>query len=484
MQEQLQALNHQSYKKVNLSKHIGELLHTITRDQPSDPIGCLEEISTLLWKQRHVQDSSLAPPVDNSEIERCTSILDLMAKLDSPSRNKVDTLFFEFDSKWANFGISINKEKLLMLQCSLIGLAEKDEISALRLWGLLNTPNGVLYVAEADIGIENRLEEAPSVGPYDVPPEIGVGVNRFVYYVTSSPFDEWIRLPDLRPSDIVQSRKSNWQITGDLSAKVNSFVPFDVTEDIYIRAMISRVASAATIAPQGYLIEFVPEEEEEKNEQPEEEDQKAKAPKQLKLVVDPNFEGVDIESVEWAHVRPFILPQGRETYVKPPKPPKQPKVKKEKAEKTPKNPEEEEKEEEEAHQEHEEEAPEEEEQPEEGPELFGGIDADEGFGEEQPCWNTRLIRSPLPNETFVVAESLRWPGAYNLTDGKKACSLYCGNLTKFIVDGFQPPLPAPMATEYKLKMKEKIDPTLDEERENEKLKNPKKDEEEEEEQQE
>ena len=480
MQERIQGLNHQNYKNVNLSKHIGMTLQTITRDQPSDPLGTLEEISSLLWKQRHVQDLTMAPRVPEVEINRCNSILSLLSKLESPSRKKVDTLFFEMNSKWSSFGISINKQKSLMLQCSLIGLAEKDEINFLRLWGILNTPTGTIYVAEADLIFESRLTDAPTVGEYEIPPEIGVGVNRFVYYVTKSPFDEWVRLPDLKPSDIVQSRKIIWQVTGDLSSPVHSFIPFDVTEDILIRTLISRISSATIIAPNGYLAEYVPEEEEEQKESNEEEDQKEKPPKPLKLIIDSNFEGVEIESVEWVHVRPFILPQGRETYVKPPKPPKQPKIKKEDK---PKNNPEEEEEEEDHKQDVDDNAPEEEEVPEEGPQLFGGIDADEGFGEDQPCWNFKTIHSSIQSESFVVAESLRWPGAFNLTDGKKCCNIYCGNLNKFIIDGFQPPFPAILANEFKFKMIEKIDPTLDEEKEIEKRKNPNKVEEEEEDQQ-
>lgn len=485
MQDQLQALNHQVIKKINLSKHIAELLETITRDQPADPIGCYEEMSKLIWKLRHVQETPVMPSVPQEELNRCQETLDLLGKLDSPARSKVDTLFFEMAPKWAAYGITMSKDNALMLQCSLIGLAEKEEIAGLRFWGTFSTPNGLIYVAEADIPLEHHStpDFLPPVGQYDVPAEIGVGVNRYVYYYTKSPFDPWQRLPDVRPSDIVSSRKVTWQISGDFSAAVRSFVPFDVTEDIYIRALIARISSACIAAPSGYMQEYVPEEEEEAQEQPEEDgEEKPKPPKQLKLVLSPDFESTEIDGVEWVHVRPFILPQGREKYIKAPKPPKQPKEKKPKPEKEETNGEEEGEEEEQKQEEPEEDAPEEEEQPEEGPELFGAINDDEGFGEEQPAWNFRTINSPIPANSFVVAESLRWPGAFNLTDGKKSCSIYMGTGTKFVVDGFQPPSPPSLAGEYKLKMTERIDPTLDEEKEFEKRKNPPKEEEEEEEQ--
>lgn len=485
MQEQLLALNHQSYNKINLSKHIGVLLQTIANDQPADPIGCFEEMSRLLWKQRRIQDNEIPPGVDQTELDQSSAVLGLLSKLESPSRKKLDTTFFDMLPKWAQSGISMSKDSSLMLQCSLIGLAEREEIAEIRFWGIFETPAGSIYVAEADIPLEFRNEDAPTVGQYDVPPEVGVGVNRWVYYITKSPFDQWVRLPDLRPSDIVNSRKVIWQLSGDLSAAVRSFVPFDVTEDIYMRTLIARITSAATVAPQGYIMEYQPEEEEQdepEQEEGEEDGEKVPEPKQLKLVLDPSFEGVDIDGIEWCHVRPFILQQGRESYIKPPKPPKQPKVKPPKPEKI-EGEEEEGGEEDAADKEAEEEdAPEEEEQPEEGPELFGSTADDEGFGEDVPCWNTRTYNSPIPNESFVVVENLRWPGAFSITDGKKACSIYVGTGTKFVIDGFQPIAPPNLATEYRLKMKERIDPTLDEERENERLRNPPKEEEEEEEQ--
>lgn len=481
MQEQLSSLEHQTYKQYTFFKHVSEVLQTMTREQPADPLGSLEEMSTLLWKQRHVRPNPTPPSVPSEELDRCTSVMGLVEKLNSPSSSKVDAYFFESYHKFANAGITMSRDAQLMLRCSLNKLAEKEEIKLLRFWGIFSTPNGNLYVAEADIDLEHHGDDSflPPVGPYDVPAEIGVGVNRFVYYVTKSPFDEWRRLPDCRPSDISLSRKITWQLTGDLEAAVHSFVPFEVTEEIYLRALISRITSATMLAPNGYIIEYQPEEEEEQNEpeqEGEEEEEKEPPPKQLRLVFDTEYEGCEVDSVEWVHVRPFILPQGRETYKKAPKKPKEPKPKKVRHES-----ENGEEEEEEDHQE-EEAAAEEEEEPEEPVELFGSIENDEGFGEEEPCWNTHVITMPVEGESIAIAESLRWPGAYNITDGKKAGSIYWGNGTKFVVNGFQPPAPPPMAKEYRRKMTEIIDPTVDEEKEVERLKNPPKEEEEEEDQ--
>jgi hypothetical protein len=408
MLEQLQSLDHQVYGEYTLSKHIGETLETIAREQPADPLGAFEEMSQLLWVQRHVTPNTPAPTVPTEELDRCTAVLGLIEKLSSTAAQKVDTMFFEFREKWAEAGIDFNPDFALLLQCALVKLAEDEQITAVRFWGTFNTPAGALYVAEADIGLEFRDQDAPVVGPYDVPVEVGIGVNRFVYYVTKSPFDDWTRLPDARPSDISKSRKVFWQLTGDLSAAVQSFEPFDVTEDVYIRALVGRISSSTILAPTDYLKVWEPEEEEEAKEPPPDEEEEAKEPppKQLRIVLNPEYEAQEIDNIEWVHVRPFILPQGRESYKKAAKPPK---VKKEKKEKREKHGEEEE-EEEEKNEAEEEAAEEEEETPEEGIELFGGAGEDEPIREEDPCWAQKTITSPIEGQSLQIDESVRCPG--------------------------------------------------------------------------
>jgi hypothetical protein len=480
MLEQVRSLNHQTYGPFTLSRHLAETLETVVHEQPADPLDCFEDVSSLLWKQRHVTPTAPDISVSDEELDRCTALLALLEKLQRPATAKLDAGFFEFKEKWAQVGIILDNDFALLLECSLVKLAEIETISGVRFWGMFNTPSGALYVAEADIALEFRADDAPAVGPYDVPVEVGVGVNRFVYYVTKSPFDEWVRLPDVRPSDISQSRGVQWQLTGDLSAAVQSFKPFDGAEDVFLRALIARISSSTIVAPTDYIQIYQPEEEEEQKE-PREEEEEGKEPavKQLRLVVNKEFEPVeDVGSIEWVHVRPFILPQGRETYKKAAKPPKQPKVVKEKK---PRDTEEEE--EEEQHVEPEDEPVEEEEEvPEEGPELFGPAAEDEPIREEEPCWLNKTFPSTISWQGFQLTESVRWPGAFTLSDGRKACSFYYGTGNKLIINGFQPPVPPRIASEYRRKMSERADPTVDQEKEVELAKHPPKEEEEEDQQ--
>jgi hypothetical protein len=65
----------------------------------------------------------------------------------------------------------------------------------------------VIVLQYSHLATSFHEDDAPAVGPYDLPAEVGVGANRFVYYATKSLTDEWERLPDLRPSDISRSRE-------------------------------------------------------------------------------------------------------------------------------------------------------------------------------------------------------------------------------------------------------------------------------------
>jgi radial spoke head protein 4A len=478
MEEGIEALDHQIYGSYTLSMHIGDTLETLSHEKPVDPLGAFEEVSTLLWEQRHIQTQPSQPSVPPQELDRCNSLLSLLEKTGSSAARKLDSMFFEFRDKWTEVGIVLDNDTALLLYCSLIQLAETEIISAVRFWGIFRTPVGPLYVAEADIGLEFREADAPVVGPYEVPVEVGIGVNRFVYYVTRSPFDSWVRLPDARPSDISKTRKAVWNLTGDLAAGA----PAELTEDAYLRALIARISSSTIIAPTDYIVQWQPEEEEEQKEPvDEEEEQKEAAPKQLRLVVNKDYETVeDVASIEWVHVRPFMLPQGRETYKKAAKPPKAPKPVREKKARGSGEEEEEVPEEEQAP---EEAAPaeEEEEVPEEGPELFGPVTEDEPIREEEPCWANRTVTSPIQGQSFQLAESVRWPGSYNISDGRKACSFYYGLGNKFVINGYQPPKPPPIAKEYRKKMRERKDPTIKEEKALERKKLGHKEEEEEEE---
>jgi hypothetical protein len=68
--------------------------------------------------------------VPDEELDRCNAVLSLLEKLHSPATQKLDGVFFEFKKKWGEAGIMLENDFALLLQCSLIKLAEVDTSAA------------------------------------------------------------------------------------------------------------------------------------------------------------------------------------------------------------------------------------------------------------------------------------------------------------------------------------------------------------------
>lgn len=89
--------------------------------------------------------------------------------------------------------------------------------------------------------------------PIEIPAEeIGHGVNRYVYYVCTNLYDEWIELPSATPHQINVSRRMKKYLTGNLDAEIPSYPIFPGTERNYLRAIIARISSSTHVAPRNF----------------------------------------------------------------------------------------------------------------------------------------------------------------------------------------------------------------------------------------
>jgi hypothetical protein len=75
------------------------------------------------------------------------------------------------------------------------------------------------------------------------------GVNKNVYLVTNNLCDKWVELPDIKPSQINESRKIKYFLTGNLDNKIYSNPTFNGTEKIYLRCMIARIYHGTKLVP-------------------------------------------------------------------------------------------------------------------------------------------------------------------------------------------------------------------------------------------
>jgi hypothetical protein len=112
MQDQLKALN-QFYGTYNIGQHIGEVLDAIRKERPADALDALEEMSTLMWQERHIQRYGSLPSVPDDEIDRCNAVPALLEKQDSAAVPNVTDTFFEFRPKWEEVGIAMDDDLAL-----------------------------------------------------------------------------------------------------------------------------------------------------------------------------------------------------------------------------------------------------------------------------------------------------------------------------------------------------------------------------------
>jgi len=128
----------------------------------------------------------------------------------------------------------------------------------------------------------------------------GSGANQLVFWVTDNLLNDWIQLPDVKPSHIEAARQIKHLLTGDLNAEVNSNPSFPGKERHFLRAQLARIFAATTIAPKG-LFEI----DEETN--------------LMKFTEDFAMPGTEeLKSLEaWSNVSQSLLKNGRTAYVAP-----------------------------------------------------------------------------------------------------------------------------------------------------------------------
>ncbi|KAA0189191.1 Radial spoke head protein 4 A [Fasciolopsis buskii] len=313
-----------------------------------------------------------------------------------------------------------------------------------------------------------------------IPPEPrGKGTNRWDYFAcTRLGSDEWFRLPPARPEHIAHSRYIRRLFVGKPDAPVarspGGLGDFPGLEVHLLRAHIARITAATWISPAGQY-EIDEEAELEEGEQPE-------TLMEVEEFEPPQFEEL-LDPANWQHTRPYILPQGRCSYVPQKRaanalrdaleePSEQgwidPTVARAWTNKfLAKEENEEAMEEEEGGDEGEVEIP------EEGPGLLGTIEEDAALtaigdvglptgratqpkylpiklnSRPVPAWRVHPSTVLLPkNCSVAIVSSGRWPGAFTLCRGADFVNIYLGWGLKSLSAGFSPMWHANLMNEF------------------------------------
>lgn len=310
--------------------------------------------------------------------------------------------------EWAGVGLDAGETYRIYL--AMLALKEKHSLLAVRFFGkILGTKKDYVIIegrAPADVHLKpSTVGATPPEGP-------GVGLNTFCYFVAASAADEFVRLEDVTPEQILMSSKIRKYFTGELQAPVACYPAFPGPEAAYLRAQIARIAVTTVLWPSG---KFAFDEESEETPKPIIDSEEYAVPEDLK----------DLGS--WVHVYGKILKIGRTT--NPPKP------------ELPEGEEEAEAEEEE----------------EEVPAL-GPASEDEvviKYSEEResltelPAWSVREYNVQQAPLGVTIAKSNRWPGAYAAiaNSGDKHACVYFGHGHENTGKAHTPVAPPPVLLE-------------------------------------
>jgi len=146
-------------------------------------------------------------------------------------------------------------------------------------------------------------EENPDAEPS------GVGANKYSYLVTNDlASQEWTKLPNVKPREIIAARQIKKLLSGKPSAKVVTHPPFPGTEEVLLRAQIARISADVTLMFKDFLKREGNFGEEEATEPAPNEE--FAMPTAAQVMTPPG----------WQHSEPHILQNGRTTHKEPPEP--------------------------------------------------------------------------------------------------------------------------------------------------------------------
>ena len=199
-------------------------------------------------------------------------------------------------------GISLNEKESYLLVNSIRNLSAKLQVGMLTFFGKIYGTEKDYYIVQGsdidpkeDANYDNDMEKRKEDG-----------INQFVYYVTNDLTQDWVELPDIKPSQLKASRLIRYTFTGNLEKPLYTNPYFKGKEKDYLRCQLSRIYHGTKLVPSlnHYNIEdpenpykaFVP----------------AEKPK--------HFKHDDLINIKnWIHYPPSILKQGRVShFIEPP----------------------------------------------------------------------------------------------------------------------------------------------------------------------
>lgn len=258
----------------NLYDHLSEVLLKLVSEKPDQSLELFEHLSMVVKQAKFKPGNGLegakmdaTAAQEDGEIamaEWSTKTASAFGEIGDKAIGEdldekvADTVTELSALEWANVGYG--KEESWLIDCAVRKLALNTvfEAAELRFWGKVLGTSADYYVIQGKC--ENR-PEGEDANERDQAIENGEiengeeGPNRWTYFVANALEGDWVRLPDVRASELVAACQLTRFFTGSLDAAVKGHPPFKGTEKNYLRAQIARISAESELCPDGWYIE-------------------------------------------------------------------------------------------------------------------------------------------------------------------------------------------------------------------------------------
>lgn len=240
------------------SVHLDEVVKHILAFHPKDGLSNFEDISMYMKKKitklsisHKAKMNKKQPLIDmNTEEKKIFSEINNKKLKQLPKIANCFDDVLEKSKILESVGISFGRNIWYKLKLSMKKLAIQENAESLKFFGKIYGLENDYYVVYGKL--KNYPVKKYSKNPHFEPSGYE-GINQYTFWVSNNIFEEWIQLPELNPLHIAQSMLFKYYFTGNLNAKVNSFIQFKGTEAHLLKCQVLRIMHACFVVPDGYL---------------------------------------------------------------------------------------------------------------------------------------------------------------------------------------------------------------------------------------
>ena len=240
----------------NDMNHLNELLKEIVANNINDGYDKFEELSMYVKKKMSKFSLEYKPtPIISKPVLTLTQkeekILKSTAEIKIKKSKIIDHYMDDIISQsnmleWA--GISFSKNEWYKIRVAMKKLLIDNNCEYIRFFGKIFGIESDYYIMQGilkDYPMQNPPKHVESRG--------NEGINRYTFWVSDSILEYWHELPDITHEQIKISRLFKYIFTGNLTAKVKSFVYFPGKEMHLLKCQIVRILHSSNIVPKDYL---------------------------------------------------------------------------------------------------------------------------------------------------------------------------------------------------------------------------------------